>query len=73
MIQPARANGCPSQREIFEAIHNTSGFGVSGANISLPVMGTFEIDGELIRAWRDYFDLDSYRRQLPASMPPPGG
>ena len=48
-------------------------FGVSGANISLPVMGTFEIDGELIRAWRDYFDLDSYRRQLPASMPPPGG
>ena len=48
-------------------------FGVSGASISLPVMGTFETEGELIRAWRDYFDLDSYRRQLPASMPPPGG
>lgn len=48
-------------------------FGIAGASISLPVMGTFEIEGELIRAWRDYFDLDSYRRQLPASMPPPGG
>lgn len=47
-------------------------FGVSGANISLPVMGTFEIEDGLIRAWRDYFDLDSYRRQLPATMPPPG-
>ena len=48
-------------------------FGIAGASISLPVMGTFEIEGELIRAWRDYFDLESYRRQLPASMPPPGG
>lgn len=47
-------------------------FGVSGASISLPVMGTFEIEDGLIRAWRDYFDLDSYRRQLPATMPPPG-
>lgn len=47
-------------------------FGIAGASISLPVMGTFEIEGELIRAWRDYFDLESYRRQLPASMPPPG-
>jgi limonene-1,2-epoxide hydrolase len=48
-------------------------FGIAGASISLPVMGAFEIQGESIRAWRDYFDLDSYRRQLPASMPPPGG
>lgn len=48
-------------------------FGIGVASISLPVMGAFEIDGELIRAWRDYFDLDSYRRQLPATMPPPGG
>lgn len=48
-------------------------FGIGGANISLPVMGTFEIEDGLIRAWRDYFDLDSYRRQLPATMPPPGG
>ncbi len=47
-------------------------FGVSGTSISLPVMGTFEIEDRLIRAWRDYFDLDSYRRQLPATMPPPG-
>lgn len=47
-------------------------FGVSGANISLPVMGTFEIEYGLIRAWRDYFDLDSYRRQLATTMPPPG-
>ena len=47
-------------------------FGIGGASISLPVMGTFEVDGNLIRAWRDYFDLDSYRSQLPASTSPPG-
>lgn len=32
--------------------------------IDLPVMGIFEIEGGRIIAWRDYFDLDTFRRQL---------
>lgn len=39
-------------------------FGLGGHDISLPLMGIFEIDAGLIRAWRDYFDLGMYRRQL---------
>jgi limonene-1,2-epoxide hydrolase len=35
-----------------------------GKRISLPVMGVFEIRNGKITAWRDYFDLESYRRQL---------
>ena len=35
-----------------------------GRKIELPVMGTFEIDGGRIIAWRDYFDLDTFRRQM---------
>jgi limonene-1,2-epoxide hydrolase len=32
--------------------------------VSLPVMGTFELDGGLITAWRDYFDLNQFMGQL---------
>ncbi len=39
-------------------------FGLGGRDISLPLMGIFEIESGLIRAWRDYFDLGMYRRQL---------
>jgi limonene-1,2-epoxide hydrolase len=39
-------------------------FGIGGRDVSLPLMGIFEIEDGLIRAWRDYFDLDMYRRQL---------
>jgi limonene-1,2-epoxide hydrolase len=35
-----------------------------GKRISLPVMGTFEIERGKIRAWRDYFDLATFTRQL---------
>jgi limonene-1,2-epoxide hydrolase len=41
-------------------------FGIGGRDISLPVMGTFDIEDGLIRAWRDYFDMTMYRRQLEA-------
>ena len=41
-------------------------FSLRGTAVSLPLMGIFEIEGGRIRAWRDYFDLASYRRQLPA-------
>ena len=32
--------------------------------VSLPVMGTFELEGGLIKAWRDYFDLNQFMNQL---------
>jgi limonene-1,2-epoxide hydrolase len=41
-------------------------FSLRGTAVSLPLMGIFEVDGGRIRAWRDYFDLASYRRQLQA-------
>lgn len=45
-------------------------FSLRGTPVSLPLMGIFEVDGGRIRAWRDYFDLASYRRQLPAPPSP---
>jgi limonene-1,2-epoxide hydrolase len=40
-------------------------FTIEGRAITLPVMGTFEIENGLIRAWRDYFDLAGYLAQRP--------
>jgi limonene-1,2-epoxide hydrolase len=41
-------------------------FVLPGKVIELPVMGTFEIRGGKIAAWRDYFDLNQYMTQLQA-------
>lgn len=41
-------------------------FGLRGRAVSLPLMGAFEIRDGRIAAWRDYFDLAMYRRQLAA-------
>lgn len=46
-------------------IERVDHFTIQGHRISLPVMGTFEIENGLIRRWRDYFDLASYRAQWP--------
>jgi limonene-1,2-epoxide hydrolase len=35
-----------------------------GKRISLPVMGTFEIEAGRIKAWRDYFDLGTFMKQM---------
>jgi limonene-1,2-epoxide hydrolase len=35
-----------------------------GRRIELPVMGTFEVLGGKITAWRDYFDLNQFMSQL---------
>ena len=40
-------------------------FTVQGVSIVLPIMGVFKVEGGLIRRWRDYFDLASYRAQWP--------
>ena len=41
-------------------------FVIDGQPVSLPVMGAFEVADGRITAWRDYFDLASYRTQLQA-------
>jgi limonene-1,2-epoxide hydrolase len=35
--------------------------------VELPVMGAFELRDGLIVAWRDYFDLAQFQRQLPGA------
>ena len=45
-------------------------FVINGQPIALPVMGTFEMLGGKIAAWRDYFALADDQRQLgPAGAP----
>ena len=39
-------------------------FEMNGTWIALPVMGTFEISGGKISAWRDYFDLNDFQTQF---------
>ncbi len=46
-------------------------FALRGVAVSLPLMGAFEVREGRIGAWRDYFDLAMYRRQLaPAAQAP---
>jgi limonene-1,2-epoxide hydrolase len=40
-------------------------FLIKGKWIGLPVMGTFEVSGGKISAWRDYFDMNQFQSQLP--------
>jgi limonene-1,2-epoxide hydrolase len=40
-------------------------FRFPNATIELPVMGTFEVSGDKITAWRDYFDLNQFMSQMP--------
>ena len=45
----------------------TDRFKISGTWIELPVMGSFELrDGKLV-AWRDYFDMQQFTKQLPGA------
>lgn len=40
-------------------------FTVNGKKIELPVMGAFEVDaGGKIAAWRDYFDMAQFTKQM---------
>ena len=39
-------------------------FTVGDRKVALPVAGVFEIRDGKIAAWRDYFDMGSYQRQL---------
>jgi len=48
----------------------TDRFRIAGEWIELPVMGTFEVHGGAITAWRDYFDMSQFTSQLPAPDSP---
>jgi limonene-1,2-epoxide hydrolase len=44
----------------------TDRFKMGGSWVELPVMGAFELRDGLITAWRDYFDMQQFAKQLPA-------
>lgn len=39
-------------------------FKLNGKSVSLPVMGTFVLEDGKIKEWRDYFDLETFQKQL---------
>ena len=64
-----------AQSAVFEIKHTTSAgnvvmnervdtFVIGPKTISLPVAGIFEITAGKISAWRDYFDLESFSKQM---------
>lgn len=44
----------------------TDSFMLNGKSVDLPVAGVFEVEDGLISFWRDYFDRDSFTKQLKA-------
>jgi len=42
----------------------TDVFEMGPRTVTIPVMGVFEFEGELIGAWRDYFDVPDFQKQL---------
>lgn len=41
----------------------------NGRHLDLPVTGVFEVEGEKITVWRDYFDIATYSRALLPERP----
>jgi len=39
-------------------------FKLPGKSFELPVMGTFEVNGGKISAWRDYFDMGQFTSRM---------
>lgn len=35
-----------------------------GKTVALPCCGIFELEGSKIKIWRDYFDMETYRRAI---------
>lgn len=42
-------------------------FELPGGTVSLPVAGVFEVSGDKIAAWRDYFDMEQFMSQFRAA------
>ncbi|HJN92190.1 MAG TPA: limonene-1,2-epoxide hydrolase family protein [Dehalococcoidia bacterium] len=40
-------------------------FEVGGQSVELPVCGVFEVRDGKIAAWRDYFDMATFQKQMP--------
>jgi limonene-1,2-epoxide hydrolase len=45
----------------------TDRFLVGDRWIEIPIAAVFEVQDGRVRLWRDYFDLDTYRKQRPLS------
>ncbi len=60
-VRHAVADGNVVMTERVDHFYSPSG------HIALPVMGTFELAGDKIAAWRDYFDLNQFMSQMPAA------
>jgi len=41
-------------------------FDFGGKSVELPVMGAFDVSDGKITAWRDYFDMPTFQRQMAA-------
>jgi limonene-1,2-epoxide hydrolase len=65
----------PAEKAEFEILHMASAgnvvlnervdrFVIAGKEIALPVAGVFEIRNGKIAAWRDYFDMQMYTKQM---------
>jgi limonene-1,2-epoxide hydrolase len=46
----------------------TDRFRVAGRWIEIPIAAVFEVSDGRVTLWRDYFDLDTYRRQRQGSV-----
>ncbi len=42
----------------------TDVFEMGPKKVSIPVMGVFEFEGDKISAWRDYFDVPDFQKQM---------
>lgn len=42
----------------------TDRFKIGGRWVEAPVMGVFELEGDKIKAWRDYFDLGQFTKAM---------
>ena len=55
---------CDGEVVMVERVDN---FLVGGTGVTVPCMGIFELRDGKISAWRDYWDLQQFEKQLPAS------
>lgn len=46
-------------------------FDFNGHIVELPVMGAFDFEDGKILAWRDYFDMNQFRSQMPGGSSTP--
>jgi len=53
----------------------TDRYQLEDRTVEFPVMGTFELEGGMIRKWTDYFDMQQCIGQMPpgTEVPPAGG